>query len=82
MRDLYCIGLAPSLPPSRRTKQCAKALFASYAGGIMGHPIKGNRRIDLPDRDGRPAHPLLFPIHERNRERARWLTLLRGKSKL
>jgi hypothetical protein len=79
MRDLYSIGSSPSFPPSRRTKQRAKALFASSAGGIMGVTIKGNGRIDLPNRETRPAHTLLSPIHERNRERAGWLTSLRGK---
>lgn len=81
MSDLYRIESTPSLALSRHTKQRANALFASYAGGIMGVTAKGNGRIDLPNRDARLALALLSPIHERNRERAGWLTSLRGKSK-
>ena len=80
--DLYSIGLTPSFAPSRCTKQRAEALFASYAGGIMGVSIKGNSRIYLPNRDARPAHRLLSPIHEPNREPAKWLTSLPKRSKL
>ena len=49
MRDLYRTGPTPSRILSRRTKRSERALFASYAGGIMGVPTKGNRRIYLPN---------------------------------
>ena len=59
----------------------ARPSLHSYAGGIMSVPVKGSGRIDLPDRETRPspAHSLLSPIHERNRERTGWLTSLPGK---
>ena len=43
MGDLYKIGLTPSLVFSRHKTRSERALFASYAGGIMGVSIKGNR---------------------------------------
>ena len=69
MDDLYPIGLTPSLALSRRTKQRAKAAFASYAGGIMSVPVKGNGRIDLPNRDTHTS-PRSFVSHSRTKSRA------------
>ena len=67
MHDLYST-VAWSQPTHKARSE--QTLFASYAGGIMGIPIKGNPRIYLPNQDAHPAHCLLSPIHERNREQA------------